>query len=334
MIDSYTEYPYYQFNSTLEKMNQSPAIPDSYQELVTELLDFKEKTIDKKEILAWKQNRYVKYWLDVKSDPAKRTNLANDFMNSESSRGASIGFPSGPIIINKFAYDLFEVTKEMNRICKAIWKDGECPTSIVMEPECVSNSDFMESVLDWVQKEKSHTIFKIKNNDLTKRTQTDRDRYRYFQEEIARIKREENKIFMLLEAGPQAYPSAVLGFDVISTSLKAYDLDSQFGKSVYEGKGSWYDPQFLKLHNFGEVEQIFKNFGKLPCPCEPCKQITSLEAITRDFWNVARRKHYILTMNRFMEEIRQKIRERHIEQTREKLLTSEMCILKTLIPTS
>jgi len=72
--------------------------------------------------------------------------------------------------------------------------------------------------------------------------------------------------------------------------------------------------------------------NRLPCYCYACKQISDLEAIERNTWNIRRREHYVLAMNEYMRMIRQAIEDRNIELAREKILKSDVSGLKNLIP--
>lgn len=221
----------------------------------------------------------------------------------------------------------------MNRVGKATWKDGECLINVILEQACIFNSDFMQEVSSFIDSEDSNATIKIKNFNLLRSTMAEKDRYRQFMESLAEIRKRRNKLTILLEAGPQALPSAVLGFDIVSTSMRALDRGGKFGKSKAKGWGGYYDRKWLIVRSIFEVREMFENNGhKLSCPCPACKPITSLEEITKDFWNASRRKHYLFTMDDLMEELRQHVRNRRIELAFNRINDSELCPLKKLIP--
>ena len=97
LIDPYTENPFYEFSDTLEKMEESYAIPAAYKSLVGEY-SIKKKfgNLDDAELERWKERKYVEFWLDLKADPSKRAKFAQEFMDSESQRGANVGIPPCP----------------------------------------------------------------------------------------------------------------------------------------------------------------------------------------------------------------------------------------------
>lgn len=333
-IDPYTEYPHFEFEKTLLKMSTSLAIPDSYRELTIETYNFgKEHKGDNKAIRAFAERNYVDFYLSFKSDPAKRTAFVKDFMYSESARGASIGIPSVPFISYKYKDDLFDVLKELTRISKALWKGGECLTYIPLEQKCLSDSEFMDRIASYIETEESHYAIKIKNFDLIRSDAMTRETFFSFETRLQRYRKEQNKLGILLEAGPQAIPCSIYGFDMVSTSLRAMDKDGAFGQSDAKGRGGYYDPVWLMIRSYKVIKKMFVDNGnKLPCSCAVCKSITDLDALTKDFWNTARRKHFLLTMNALMTEFTLNIKNRRIDLSYDRIVKSELCPLKRIIP--
>jgi len=333
-IDPYTEYPHFEFEATLLKMSTSLAIPDSYRELATRIYDFgQENKGDKKAVISFAERNYVDFYLGLKSDPAKRTTFVKDFMNSESARGASIGIPSVPFVSYKYKDDLLDILKELTRISKALWKGGECLTYIPLEQRCLSDAEFMDRIASYIETEESHYAIKVKNFDLIRSDAMTRESFFAFETRLQRYRKEKSKLGILLEAGPQAIPCSIYGFDMVSTSLRALDRDGAFGRSDAKGRGGYYDPVWLMVRPYKEIKQVFINRGnKLPCSCAVCKSITDLDALTKDFWNSARRKHLLLTMNALMTEFTLNVKDRRIDLSYDRIVKSELCPLKRIIP--
>jgi hypothetical protein len=332
-IDPYTEYPFYEFDNTLLKMSLSLAIPESLRQLTSDIYKFKlDNKGDRKAILAYSERKYVKFYLDLKADPASRTAFVRDFVNSESARGASFGIPSGPLVIHKFKDEMFDVLKEFTRISKALWK-GECLTYLPIEQKCLSDYEFMDKVSDYIEKEDSHFALKVKNFDLIRSDSLTRNSFMKFEERLKIFRKEKNKLAILFEAGPQAIPCSVFGFDMVSTSMRALDKDGAFGANESKGRGGYFDPTWLLIRRYKEIVQIFKSSGnKLPCSCAVCKSITDLDALTTEFWNTARRKHFLFTMNGLMTEFTLNIKEKRIDLSYDRIVKSELCPLKRIIP--
>lgn len=67
----------------------------------------------------------------------------------------------------------------------------------------------------------------------------------------------------------------------------------------------------------------------LPC----CKDVKLIDDLTRDIWNNSIvRPHYCLTINEMAKEISKFINQNKIQDAKNILLLSELCVLKNLIP--
>jgi len=62
------------------------------------------------------------------------------------------------------------------------------------------------------------------------------------------------------------------------------------------------------------------------------KELSSYKDLDEDEWNSFRREHYCLLMNEIMRQTDQAIEDRQIELYSEKLVNSELALLKDLIP--
>jgi len=146
-------------------------------------------------------------------------------------------------------------------------------------------------------------------------------------QELSLLKeKDKNKVFITLDNWHQVFPSAVVAFDVVSTSMTGYDYDADYGHGEY---GSWYDPELMNQVPWKDVKKHFGN--GLPCSHEVCRSI-DVRTIDADEWNVKRRIHYVQTMNDFMVMIKDAIRDRKIELAIDKLINSDISRLKKLIP--
>lgn len=140
-----------------------------------------------------------------------------------------------------------------------------------------------------------------------------------------------NKIYITLENWFQCFVSACYGFDIVSSSMHGFDRDSGYGTNTY---GSWFDPDLMYYVPFEVFKNkiIKNNQNRIPCYCSVCKQISNIEEVDRNSWNLLRREHFVLTMNDYMRMIRQAIDDRNIELAREKIVNSDISGLKNLIP--
>ncbi len=67
---------------------------------------------------------------------------------------------------------------------------------------------------------------------------------------------------------------------------------------------------------------------------EMMRELRSYDEIDIDEWNIFRREHYCLAMNDIMRQTVQAIEDRQIDLYTDKLINSELALLRDLIPRS
>jgi hypothetical protein len=293
----------------------------------------KNEEMDSSEYRKWKEARHKLFWKKLDEDPKQEEIMLGEIRDLELYYKADVLLPPVPLVTSE---KLFDISKKINRIFRGISKSrpAECANYFVFPQNVLQDDSMIDEVLEYIREDDSSnlTALKFKYFDVEKRgALSERENYGNLSKELAIIKEQHpNKVFMLLEGSHHVYPSAVVGFDIVSTSTTGLDLDGGFGTYPY---GHWYDPEKMVQRPYEEVKKLFNNNGHyMPCRCEACKKITNIDSIALDEWNYFRRQHYILTMNNYMEEIQRAIIERNIELARDKLVNSDLSNLKDLIP--
>jgi len=110
--------------------------------------------------------------------------------------------------------------------------------------------------------------------------------------------------------------------------------DELTGRSQYYIRDKQIFYQFQKMIIFAKNNlELTNNEHGLRCPLSCCREITSLEDLTRDMWNYSVvRPHFCLTMNEIVKDISKFINDDNVQEAKNILLRSELCVLKRLIP--
>jgi hypothetical protein len=335
MVEPGTEFPYSDPIRKLDRIVRSEYVPNALKTVVRETISMK-KTMEKKdrgEYAEWKRATYFGFWNAVYSNATLRTELTIDTLRKEAQAGSDYGVPPVPVVVDS---NTLKIAIYLNDISRYLWRGRlRCATYFILDPRSLEDETLIEGLLSYLRNiapingESDIVVLKFPNWDLTmpEVRLNQRKGYRYFLNMIEIMKMQNpNRLFVLLEAGHQLYPSMVAGFDVVSTSFTGYDGDSQYGRSA--GWGSYYDPRLLVHIAHSKVKDLSKF-----CLCRACEQVTDLRALTRDFWNFqVCRPHFGLQVNSMAEEIRDMITRRSIQEARVRLEKSELSILKGLIP--
>lgn len=335
MVEPGTEFPYSDPLKKLSRVIQSQFVPVALKEVVRETISMK-KSMEKRdrgEYAEWKTTRYFDFWRKVSSNATVRTEFTVDTLRKEAQAGSDYGIPPVPVVIDS---ETLRIAIHLNNMSRYLWSGRlRCATYFILDPRSLEDDKLLEELLSYLRDiapingESDIIILKFKNWDLTmpEVRLNQRKGYRYFLNMIQMMKMQTpNRLFMLLEAGYQLYPSMVAGFDVVSTSFTGYDGDSQYGKSA--GWGSFYDPKLMVHVSHKKIADL----GKF-CLCKVCEQVTDLKALTRDYWNFqVCRPHFGVQVNEMATEIKRMIVQRTIQDAKSRLEKSELSILKGLIP--
>ena len=333
LIDPCMDYTWYK--QQREKLSQVSMLPRELKNLVSLLLkiDKQEQTkkFSKSDALQKQKKLYENFWHGLLLEPKKLANVVTRMLELQNAFGADVGLPPVPPI---YSPKLLEVAKQINKISKAVWTGENCATYLVLTPEIMHSEEQIKLILDYLKDTDSKFIVvKIKNLELEKVSYVyERDMFKKILETAIGVKKykDDDRVFVLLEAGLQFYPAMAGGFDVVSTSLRALDKDGAFGRSKNEGNGGWYDPKYLVVRSFQDVKKMFDLNGGLPCQCPVCSKMKKIPK--RNEWNQKRREHYIHSASRLSNEISSFVEEQKIELAIEKLSKSALSNFKHLLP--
>lgn len=331
IIDPALEYMYYA--PDLQKLS-TRRMPAAFVAYVRECMHRHEALGSGTEYTSWKQAHHNQFWSNLGGDAKLKMNVLSSIRDAELSLKADVLIPPVPLVTSS---RMLNLTFEINEAFKAISKTraAECATYILLQSSALSDPDFVERIIDYMKDDQKTklTVLKIKYLDVTKTgTMSQRATFKRLLRELSLIKEEQkDRAFMLLEAGYQTFPSAMVGFDIVSTSMVGSDTDARGNTHIPYGR--WYDPEKLVPRPFEEVKEIFNNNGHaLPCYCSICRQLKDLDTVSSDTWNRMRRAHYLHSMNNMMAEIERAIHDKNVELSIDKLANSELKVLTELIP--
>lgn len=330
LIDPVTEYLYYEFY--LSKFKSSRLLPEVLREYA-HVCETKKKSLSANEYSKWKDAYHRLFWNSMYEDARSRGRLVGETLDLELRSGGKIAVAPVPIIDSTTT---LSISIKMNDMTRELSRDrtAESATYLILHKSALANESLMDEVKSFLAKVDSRlVVMKFKQLDLTDSTRiSEREAYRNLLQELALLReRDRSRGFMLLEAENQAFPSAAVAFDIVSTSFTGQDKDSSFGHKPY---GAWYDPKEMTQRDYDQVKRIFRNNGRLPHGCPPCRSITDLESVGPEEWYAKRREHYCFAMQEYMEMIARAVHEKNIELAREKLVNSSISVLKSLIPRS
>ena len=258
--------------------------------------------------------------------------ILTDFENAKLF-GANMYLTRVPLITSTESFDQWQ---HFDTLGKKLWPDGLVTTYLPCGKDILYDTNLLNKLINFITEDTTPvTIIKIKELNLV-----DPDKYQELQnyemllKHITGIKlSQSHRSFILLEGGYQTYPSAVSGFDVVSTSLRGTDADSvRYGKPQEGGFGKYLHPKMLINLRYSHIVDASID-GTLDCNCEYCNGV-KLDAITKDFWNTLRRQHALVTWNNLLSDLNNMIQHNNVEDATEKVLeNSRLKILKDVVQT-
>jgi hypothetical protein len=304
--------------------------------------DRRKKNSSSTDYKKWKGPAHRDFWYGLDRERRRLNDLITGYFDLEAKFETKILIPPVPFVDNE---GLFDIAVRVNDMGKALAIDrGECATYFLLSKSILREKTILKKIVEYMNHDQSTlTVFKFKNLTLWDAgLYAERQAFRDLNESMAEIKRNKpQRLFMLLEGGMQCFPSASYGFDIVSSSLRLLDIDSAYGENA--GYGGYFNEDRLWNTKFTDLPEIMSNNnGSLPCPCPFCRSITydsvkeeiqfnGKKAIP-DEWNDHRREHNLFAMNDLMGIISTAINEKQIELVRERIIDSEISVLKSLIP--
>ncbi|WP_299293556.1 hypothetical protein [Nitrosopumilus sp.] len=331
LIDPCMEYTWYsQYRKILSTNKDTPIEVRKLAKRILAIVTKVEKgELTKSEGYVKEKIEYEKFWLGLAKDKRKLSDVVTKILDLQNSMRADIGLPPVPAV---YSPELLEVTKQINKIAQAVWVGENCATYVVLTPQWLKSEALVDLLIDYLKSvDSKFIVLKIKNLELDKVTYVyQRRMFKKILEAVNVVKQnDEEKVFMLLEAGYQMYPAITGGFDFVSTSLRALDKDGGGFSPDSEGYGGFFSPKHLVVLPWRDVKIMFAN-GGLKCSCEICRGITSIPS--KDEWNVLRRMHYMLVVSRMLEDVNKFVLDQKIELAIEKLSLSELSNFKRMLP--
>jgi hypothetical protein len=330
IIDPATEYLFYEHN--VSRWGHDKALPRLITDYVRQRLNRKER-IDPAEYDKWKEAYHTLFWNKLSQDAASRNRLIGEIFDLELRYRSSILLPPVPIVRSK--RDL-EITIQINEIAQAIstGRSAECGAYFILQRGVLDDDGIIDELFRYLSSASQRVIvLKFKYLDLAKEGSVHQLlAYRNFLQQVSFLKETfPDRVYMVLENGYQAFPSATVAFDLVSTSMTGFDKDSEFGHGEH---GSWFDSELMVNVPFKDIKETYRNNqNRLPCAHDECSEV-DINNIDAGSWNIIRRKHYVLTMGEFMVMIAEAIRTKKVELAVDKLINSDISRLKKLIPRS
>lgn len=300
----------------------------------------KKKEIGKNDEQTWqsvKEKACIQFWLDLLNDRKLCEDVVSYSLENEAKCGADIGIPLTPPV---WSLETLELSKRFNQLGRWLWREHkECATSLILAPSVLRDDNQVDEIAAYLESVDSKANqLKFKYLNLADSNQTEhRNRCRYLMNKIDLTRQKDpNRLFIAAECGNQAYPFAMLGFDVINTSFTGFEKEGggrkhqkEFvGYSAYYSKDDLIHIPYTRLYH-----QTFPSHGGLPCDHEVCISVSSLEGMPRDYWNfMIARPHYGLTWDGFLTEMSDYINTKQVQKAKQRLIFSELCALKSLIP--
>jgi hypothetical protein len=340
MVDACTEYPHYDREDKLEKLADSPQIPSLHRKVVKKVLQLRKLhyKVDREEYNDAKADANYLHWNSIDNNTSLRASYIEETLTAERLAGGDYGLPPVPVLTDGWSLELSE---KMNDLSKSLWAGRyPCATYFVCDPAILEERPLVSSLVAYLKStaptngDSDVVVFKFKEFNVThaESKAAQRTGYGEFLIRIRELKKDApRRLFVLLDAGLQAYPSMVAGFDAVVTSFTGHVDDSRFSRAKEnKGWGSYYDRRRMIHISFSRDLELSKL-----CECPVCEPVTSLKArtITQDFWNfLVTRPHYALVLNDYASEVKRLVAESNIQEARRILEASDISNLKSLIP--
>lgn len=333
LIDPAFEYLHYDVESILRRITSLFFLPKTIRDYAKRCLRGK-KTRTRSDYQKWREAHHRSFWNDIYNDDRKRTRMIRDIHNFEIRSKADLLIPPVPLITSSRLLDIALLINERSRELARGKK--ESADYFVLRVDALRNDDIMDRIKQHIEtaEDTRLTIFKFKYLNLNSEERTvEKNAYKTLLMELSLTSQNiENKAFMLLEGANQTFPSALTGFDVVSSSFSGDKEDRHIrrGRSPF---GKWYDPEYMIYRSREELMQIIdNNGGAIPCHCPICTSPSAF--LTDDLieYNRNVKRHYLFCRQAEMEEIFNGINQKTTAMGMDKLQRSQLKNLTDLIP--
>jgi hypothetical protein len=291
------------------------------------------KSRKRKNFGKWRKGKYSTLWnYDVAGDSALSNDLIAGTFDAELHYGTSTLLVPGPLIDN---LEDLQTSLDLNRIgvANAVDKDAEFGNYFILTANAILDRELRETLTEFVAATKVRlNVFKFKFLNLRNATMDVLDAYADMYSRLAEIReKRRDKIFCVLENDCQAFVSAAVCFDFVSTSMTGYDRYPR-GKAK-RGYGDLFSANALAHIKFEKYREVYVSNGEKPlCDHRICQTIDP-RTVSKEVWYAHRRREYVLCMEDLLTKLVNYISSQNIEQARQDVTNSFMSPLKKLIPT-
>jgi len=338
-----TEFTYWTHKKILAKIQKSLDAPKFLKNYALQVLKKKnDASLDEEGFQKWKERFFEKSWKQVVSDTDLLDDLALENHKAQLSCKADILIPPTPPVVSPSSLDLaLRVIDHTG----SIWGDSTA-AYLVIKQSIIKDKDLRSKILDFYKKTKLPILMlKIKDFETTDPDKIDlRNAFNEIQETFCSIRKNNTKkCTILLDGGKLTYPSLVRGFDIVTNNVsgknklgggrrKVGEVIDNHSPYYVNSKKILYQYHMIKELSKNELK-ITKNEHALPCNLPCCKNVKTLDGMTPNFWNFSIvRPHFALTMNEDAKKVSDFIYKNNIQDAKNNLLKSELCVLKHLIP--
>ena len=179
----------------------------------------------------------------------------------------------------------------------ALDKDAEFANYLVLSSDAILDRELRNTLGEFLASSLVNlNVLKFKYLNLRNASIESLRAYADFYRRLAEIReqRKEKVFCSFLENDCQAYVSAAVAFDLVSTSMTGYDRYPR-GRAK-KGLGGIFSTDELSHIRFETYKEAFLNNGeKALCDHRPCQSIDP-RTVTLPVWSATIRKHYVLSL--------------------------------------
>jgi hypothetical protein len=328
IIDPASESTYYM--SDLGKWTKDEQIHPKLRSLAEKLVKAKKRNISRK----WRKGQNWTLWnYDVSRDPKLRHDLISSTFDLELHYGASVLLAPGPLIYDEVN---LETAIEINELAvnDALDKDAEFANYLILSGDAILDKAVRKAIGDFLASTPIHlNVLKFKFLNLRNASIEYLRAYADFYRRLAEIREQRReKIFCALENDCQAFVSATVAFDLISTSMSGYDRYPR-GRAKKAFGNIFISEELSHIKHETYTEAYVNNGERALCNHSPCQNVDPRTA-PRSAWSAMTKKHYVLSLSELMAKISNYAIDHNIEQAAQDVINSYMSPLKKLIPTN
>ena len=326
IVDPSTDDAYYL--AEMRKWKNDSLIHPTIRDFAKLILDNRKRQNPDK----WRKGHYWTLWnFELAKNPAKSNDLIVKTFDAELHYGSSTLLVPGPLIDDVTGLQTaieFNETGEAN----AVGKDADFGNYFILTANAILDREVRESLSEFIAGSKVRLNFlKFKFLNLRNASMDMLEAYADFYSRLAEIREgRPDTVLGVFENDCQAFVSATVCFDFVSTSMTGYDRYPR-GRAK-EGYGGIFSARDLAHMKFAKYKEAYVNNGEKPlCEHVVCRNIDP-RTVSKAAWYGTRRQDYVLCMEDLMTKVVNYVWDGNIEQTKQDVTNSYMSPLKNIIP--